>query len=198
MCGSFFMQKKSLFSTPVWLVPPAKEFSDQLPLITKAILDLSPDKNGVDKANYASLKSLHNGWRIDDPHKLDSLKILGSYMVYLSNKALSDQSLDKKQLTLTSWLNVHNKFGFNNVHHHASSLLSGVIYIAAPQGSGDLHIRDPRLGPYFSTNSLSRSGDFVVTPKSGFAVLFPGFLEHFVAPSEVDGRISVAFNVGLL
>ena len=90
------------------------------------------------------------------------------------------------------------QYGYNSIHNHADSLLSGVIYINTPKGSGDIIFRDPR--PIAASNKLLKNANstFKVSPTAGLSVLFPGYLEHWVAPSSAtdnDPRISIAFNV---
>jgi uncharacterized protein (TIGR02466 family) len=101
---------------------------------------------------------------------------------------------------LTSWLNVHETMGYNAVHSHPGALISGVIYLSCPEGSGKLHLRDPRLGATASKSKLllDIGQEAVITPIEGFSILFPSYLEHWVEPStckETTHRISIAFNI---
>ena len=188
------MEKHDVWRTPIWVIPPAVEFEKQLKSLTKII------KAKKNLANKDSNISIRNGWRIDDPHKLKELSILKDYIMWTTIKCFNDTGYNykNKQLGFTSWLNVHDKMGYNNVHHHGASLLSGVLYINCPEGSGKIHLRDPR--PVASMNKLlpDCNRNFIFEPKAGSTILFPGFLEHFVEPSiadEDDPRIAVAFNV---
>ena len=190
------MDTRSLWDTPVWLVPRAVEFQNELKTMKKRIIKYKH------LADETLNKSVNNGWRVDDPHKLEGLTLLRDYIVWMSRKVFKEVNYDdengKKNLRMTSWLNVHNEYGYNTIHNHADSLLSGVIYINTPEGSGDLIFRDPR--PIAASNKLIKNANstFKVSPKAGLSVLFPGYLEHWVAPSrtrENDPRISIAFNV---
>ena len=187
-------QRYLLWASPVWVVPPAKEFQAELKSIAKTIYKYK------DQAEPEANKSIRNGWRINDPHTLDGLDVIEKYITWLSEKCFKDAKKEpnRDNLRLTSWLNVHNTGGYNTVHSHPYALLSGVIYIQCPEGSGSLHLRDPRSGAAGDTLLNDIGKDLVIKPQNGHAVLFPSYLEHWVEPSQADSnstRISIAFNV---
>ena len=190
------LQSKKYWSTPVWIIPPAVELKSQLAEIKDKILKCKS------MADPSFNKSVKNGWRVDDIHKIDGLTIIGNYMIWMCQKCFEEVGFTYNQkthsLTLSTWLNVHDKNGFNSVHDHAGSLISGVLFINCPEGSGNLIFRDPRRSSSTCKLLSMANKELVVTPRPGNAVLFPGYLEHFVEPSstaEDDPRISVAFNV---
>ena len=89
---------------------------------------------------------------------------------------------------------VHDRTGHApHIHEHAA--VSGVFYVAAPEGSGDITFDDPRgLRPPFARNRLSHS------PRPGELLLFPPWVGHAVAPSACTAnasapRVSLPFNV---
>ncbi len=91
------------------------------------------------------------------------------------------------------WATVHTSCMAHLHHVHENSAVSGVYYVSAPPGSGDLILEDPRgAHPPFGLRH-------VVTPRPGLAVLFPAWLVHGVAPScgltADNPRISLSFNV---
>ncbi len=141
-------------------------------------------------------KSIRNGWRAENPHLIPGLEILGNYMQWLLKQVMKDLSVDlNANYGFASWLNAHDDGGFNTVHHHGIAALSGVLYLSCPEGSGSLFLRDPRPGAYFGNQLIKCGKDFCVKPREGHAVIFPGFLEHWVSPSSTAERISVAFNL---
>lgn len=87
-------------------------------------------------------------------------------------------------------------------HAHPNAVLSGVYYVSAPPGSGDLVFFDPsragdgiRLGVSTPTVFNQRRREF--SPVEGEALFFPAWLEHEVAPSSFDGdvsRICLSYN----
>lgn len=154
-------------------------------------------------------KTVKNGWRIDNPHQLNEFKLIRIHLFNLCKKCLiEDQKLEiaDRPLLLSSWLNVHRNSGYNVIHHHGNSLLSGVLYLEAPEGSGTLELIDPRPGTTFRPNLgfNALGGDhlsYAVEPKQGLAILFPGYLQHFVNPAdfreESKRRSSIAFNMDI-
>jgi uncharacterized protein (TIGR02466 family) len=99
---------------------------------------------------------------------------------------------------LQSWVNLHDRGGFNFLHMHEASFLSGSFYLAVPAGSGALCFRDPRPGV---THGIIKGSvpnghaDIQLKPSAGLLVLFPCWMEHYVEPHESDEpRICIAFN----
>ena len=99
---------------------------------------------------------------------------------------------------LQSWVNLHDRGGFNFLHVHEGCLLSGSFYLKVPPGSGRFVFRDPRPGVvhgYVKGAVPNGYSDIRLAPEPGLLVLFPGWMEHFVEPHENDEpRIAIAFN----
>lgn len=112
--------------------------------------------------------------------------------------ALGEMGRSGQPYRLQSWVNLHDRGGFNFLHMHEASLLSGSFYLQVPAGSGALCFRDPRPG--VTHGSLKGSvpnghADIHLEPSSGLLVLFPSWMEHYVEPHESDQpRICIAFN----
>ena len=103
-----------------------------------------------------------------------------------------------------SWANANSKTDWNKEHVHPEASLTGIFYVAATEGSGDLVLTDPRpqatqLLP--ADYGLFKSGQHErVTPEAGLFVIFPGWLPHYVLPALAGRskvRLSVAFNIQL-
>ena len=82
-------------------------------------------------------------------------------------------------ITLTSWLNIIKDNGYNISHHHGTCLLSGVLYISCPDGSGDIVFKDPRPGSFFGKTPDSpqlgcNMTSIKVTPTEGLLCSFLG------------------------
>ncbi len=99
---------------------------------------------------------------------------------------------------LQSWVNMHDRGGFNFLHVHEGCLLSGSFYLKVPLGSGKLVFRDPRPGVVHGyVKGVVPNGyrDVHLAPESGLIVLFPSWMEHYVEPHDGDeARIVIAFN----
>jgi uncharacterized protein (TIGR02466 family) len=102
---------------------------------------------------------------------------------------------------LQSWVNLHDRGGFNFLHVHEGCLLSGSFYLQVPPGSGKFVFRDPRPGVvlgYAKGAVPNGYSDVRLTPEAGLLVLFPCWMEHFVEPHDNDvPRITIAFNAVL-
>ena len=112
--------------------------------------------------------------------------------------ALAEMGLSSRPFELQSWINLHDRGGFNFLHLHEGSLLSGSFYLQVPAGAGDFVFRDPRPGIiHGSVKGAVPNGhsDIHLTPSTGLLVLFPCWMEHYVEPHDSDQpRITIAFN----
>ena len=113
-------------------------------------------------------------------------------------RALSEMGQGEIAFSLQSWVNMHDRGGFNFLHIHEGSLLSGSFYLNVPPGSGHFVFRDPRPGViHGSVKGSVPNGycDVHLTPSAGLLVLFPWWMEHYVEPHDSDEpRVTIAFN----
>jgi uncharacterized protein (TIGR02466 family) len=112
--------------------------------------------------------------------------------------ALREMGIVDAPFALQSWVNLHDRGGFNFLHVHEGSLLSGSFYLKVPSGSGRFVFRDPRPGVvygYVKGAVPNGYSDIQLTPEAGLLVLFPCWMEHYVEPHDSDEpRIVIAFN----
>lgn len=112
--------------------------------------------------------------------------------------ALGEMGRGGPAFDLQSWVNLHDRGGFNFLHMHEASLLSGSFYLEVPAGSGTLCFRDPRPGVTHGRVKGSvpnGHADVRLKPSTGLLVLFPCWMEHYVEPHDSDEpRICIAFN----
>ena len=112
--------------------------------------------------------------------------------------ALGEMGLGGRAFQLQSWINLHDRGGFNFLHMHEAALISGSFYLQVPPGSGMLCLRDPRAGARHGKVKGSvpnGHADVQLRPSSGLLVLFPCWMEHYVEPHDgAEPRICIAFN----
>jgi uncharacterized protein (TIGR02466 family) len=112
--------------------------------------------------------------------------------------ALREMGVPAIRFELQSWVNLHDRGGFNFLHVHEGCLLSGSFYLKVPPGSGPFVFRDPRPGVvhgYVKGAVPNGYSDIRLAPEAGLLVLFPCWMEHYVEPHESDDpRIVIAFN----
>jgi uncharacterized protein (TIGR02466 family) len=187
------LQPFNLFATRIWQTRfgcPSAQLAQWLDFVL-ALRAQSP---------VAAGRSNRRGWNSQD------LAILDREIFAALNQAIrahclqtfQEMGLAEPEFALQSWVNVHDRGGYNLQHMHEGALLSGCVYLAVPPGSGNLVFRDPRPGVLNS--ALRGSGanafkDVQLRPEAGLIVLFPNWLEHYVEPHEGDSpRICIAFN----
>ena len=102
----------------------------------------------------------------------EQLKTIGSNIVIPAvRKFLLEMYVDTllpPSPTFSSWISVHSNGSSHTLHHHKRSIVSAVLYLKTPVGSGELVFHDPRgsLPPFGKT--------LRIPPKIGDLVLFPG------------------------
>lgn len=96
---------------------------------------------------------------------------------------LSVMGINNKYRIDRLWVNINLKSDYNRWHKHQPGGMVGVYYIQVPNAEGKIMFRNE-----------TGIGEFV--PSTGNILMFPGDLEHSVAPSESNiERISLAFNL---
>jgi len=140
------------------------------------------------------------GWNSDDKAVFDQdvFADLNAAIRACCDFALRQMGVEQPNYRLESWVNIHDRGGFNFLHMHDGCLLSGAFYLQVPPGSGNLVFRDPRpgvVGSPFKGSGANGHSDVQLTPEAGLAVLFPNWLDHYVEPHENDvPRIALSFN----
>ncbi len=80
-----------------------------------------------------------------------------------------------------SWINIIDKWGYQEFHEHSPAFASGVLYIS--EQNSDIEFAT------FPSNSKT-----LITPKKGDLLFFEGNVFHRVIDSDKK-RISLAFNI---
>jgi len=176
------MKKHNFFATPLWHENILdKEYNNTL---KNFILDLSKKENSVSKTNYGGWQSQNN---------LQKLEIFKELFNIIEKKFKKSELNIKKLNVLQAWANVNYKDNYNIIHNHGESSFAMVYYVDVPEGSGFLTIRDPRPGAIaLSARGVDRA-ILDLNTKAGDLIIFPGYLDHFVKPSNSKiARISVA------
>lgn len=98
----------------------------------------------------------------------------------------------------TSWFNRNTPGTSHHLHRHPNSIVSGVFYVKAPKGGGDLVFarNTEMLAPNRKEMLSGHASDFsAVEPEDNLLLLFPSYLNHFVTPNNSsENRISISFN----
>ncbi|MDF1824143.1 MAG: TIGR02466 family protein [Verrucomicrobiales bacterium] len=112
--------------------------------------------------------------------------------------ALSDYRVE----LLNAWGIINPQHGYNTLHNHPLSFLSGVYYLQTPANCGEIEFRDPRevrmmeVIPQVSNNRWTYK-TVQYQPVEGRMIIFPSWLLHQVKPNlNTDDRICISFNLG--
>jgi len=101
------------------------------------------------------------------------------------------------------WGNIMKKDGYQYLHNHCNSFISGVLYIDIPDTCYPTRFWRPEPANFFhfmhvnSDNSNQYNNAYINfdSVESGDLILFPSYLHHDVPMNESDeDRISIAFN----
>ena len=145
-------------------------------------------------------RTVRQGWNSEDMKVLEREEFapLRDAIRSACTEALREMGQGERAFYLQSWINLHDRGGFNFLHMHEGSLLSGSFYLQVPPGSGEFVFRDPRPGVihgYVKGGVPNGHADVHLRPSDGLLVLFPCWMEHYVEPHEGDEpRITMAFN----
>lgn len=103
---------------------------------------------------------------------------------------------------INAWGIINPTHGYNALHNHPASYLSGVYYLRIPEDSGDIVFRDPREArmmeaiPYRESFAWTYK-NVKYRPRESRMLIFPSWLLHEVLPNQsAEDRICVSFNLG--
>ncbi|HKT42305.1 MAG TPA: TIGR02466 family protein [Rhodanobacteraceae bacterium] len=187
------LQAFDLFPTRIWQaqLPALRPQFDSWVELVLRMRAASPKPAG---------RTNRQGWNSEDMALLEQPPFvpLRDAVQAACTSALREMGVAGIPFDLQSWVNLHDRGGFNFLHVHEGCLLSGSFYLKVPPGSGRFVFRDPRPGVvhgYVKGAVPNGYSDIQLTPEAGLMVLFPCWMEHYVEPHDSDEpRIVIAFN----
>jgi len=184
-----------LFPTPFMRVPAALPASLVSGLVEHFSGRARQDNNS--SAHLSHTEMLKPG---DSPLLVDVAGLLTSRLSAFGALLFGEQmGWSLKEM----WVNVLDAGGYQAMHNHANSFISGVIYLTPTHesartvfmkspGGTDFSFKNDHAGmvtgPYNAEKWISP------LPAPGDLVLFPSYLMHAVPPNEGGRRITLAFN----
>ena len=200
------MITEHLFPTLLYVkdLPNANELNNYL---EQKIMQWSQQDKGLSKTNAG-------GWHSGtDMNKKEEYNVLTRELFKMQEEIFTKERLSDKSVLGNMWANINYPGNFNRPHIHPNALFSGVYYIKAPKGSGNLMVYDPRPGIHMimpNRKGDKRTKNMILDhgplpselwrevhyePVAGRIIMFPAWLWHEVKPNESnDTRISVSFN----
>lgn len=193
------MNLLQVYSTPIW------ESAFPYFYENKEVF-LSCIKNFYEN-NLESLQKSNLGGGYHSPMNLTKeaeLAPLFEFIVQIGKKASFDLDFVNCDIYLTAaWVNIMNSKSCIQIEHNHQDTFSGVFYLQAPEGSGNLIISNPGINSLWQGQLLaSKKNKFTsdkinIVPSEGKIFLWPSYLSHCVGPNNSDDieRISISFNV---
>ena len=143
----------------------------------------------------------------DDLHKIEEFNALTNIIKTCFDISLDRLDIKHQGANITSmWTNIHSNKngGFHDLHLHANSYLSCVLYVNVPEGAGNILFEDPRecrnMFVWDTKNSNDnyekyRSWEF--SPKKAMLIVFPSYLRHKVKRGKYkddEHRVVISAN----
>ena len=170
-----------------------------LDIDTKSYVDFCYDIQKKDKGRTISNEGGYQSFDLDPYNKLmqnlihDINPHVNEYAKHLSDIPVKFSNM---------WVNINGHRDYNIPHNHPKSLISGALYLQAPEDCGDIvfyHPADSLIEAYFGTagERTSEYGylRYWYPAKVNRMFLFPSWLSHSVeSNNNKEKRISMSFN----
>ena len=184
---------QELFPTPLWIVDLAAADAASFNAKLKAEIEniISPRPKVPSGSNWQTPQDLHTRPAFADFTKLVEITAR-SVAQYLE--------VERFPMMITGcWANINSPGAYHPTHNHPNNYLSGVYYVAVPEGGPALVFQDPRpvlMMPWTGKLSRVTANAAVAQPQPGRMVLFPSWLRHHVPSNQgTTERISISFNL---
>lgn len=140
----------------------------------------------------------------DDLHTRPEFGELKKILFDEIDKVFDEVGLIRESFYITCmWANISKSENRHALHLHANSYFSGVIYLEAPEDSGNIGFKDPRVASEllsfdYTDDSIFKNRTIELEPRKGRLLIFPSWLHHGTRPGTFDDsldRIALSFNV---
>ena len=176
-------------------------YSNQLDIDTKKIVSMidNPRKPFEPKigGGYRFAKEGSGSLHILDEDRFKFLKdiILNEFHSYIYDGM---RYTNKFRIT-TSWFIQIVKDEGAQLHNHLNCFISGVLYLQTPPNCGDIVLQDlsdKRFNLIPIEFNILNSREWIITPKEGLILFFPGEIYHKVEVNKSEQtRYSLSFNI---
>jgi len=139
-------------------------------------------------------------------NKKPEFKELSQWIEECSKDLSNRIGVNKKLSILDMWANINTGLNSWNARHIHGGILSGVIWISAPEGSGNIVFDNPIPLEYWTQNIIdthsteinnTNTSQFTYKPQEKTLLLWPSYLHHMVEPNKKNvQRMSISFNLG--
>lgn len=177
--------------------------------LNRGLLAEIAERRRAEEGKVASNR--YGGWHSDkdlferkEPAHAQLAAELTAMLEAATAKMLPDAKRDQLRMFSEGWINVNPTHALNAPHDHTGSFWSGCYYVHVPKPEGDqdplsgvIEFLDSRgqLGEGRGIPSPFTRGNHLMRPTAGTALIWPGFLKHWVHPNaSAEERVTIAFN----
>lgn len=200
-----FVKAKDIFSTAIWesKLPDFEKLKESF--LNTLRIERKNNPNGQKRSNYNGYHSVDT---LAVKYKKEFEPLFHHVMEVMIHKIITDCNFMVSSGQITScWANF-NEGGFtsNGVHIHGGTF-SGVFYINAPPGSGDLVFLNLGMnnlweGCFLPLKNVTTNKYIApyaqFKPQEGSIYLWNSTIPHYVNPNSADvERVSMSFNIKL-
>ncbi|BCH23178.1 hypothetical protein MesoLjLc_29160 [Mesorhizobium sp. L-8-10] len=177
-------------------------------LLTSIYNERERDRSGVNKSNTPQLGSWHSHTGLHKSPAYAELLTHVNSVTSLMSRELGYAN-DYTLKVTTMWSIINPPGNGNRAHIHPGCIWSGVYYVQAPEGAGEIEFVDPRTAllmnqpKYIAKKKRPRDCWTKVNykPMAGRMLIFPSWLYHGVDPNmakesgQKADRVIMSFNI---
>ena len=187
---------------------PTAVLSEFNPILANAMLPVA--RKYLDNPEFASKKWDYNTtFGYNNSGGIAYMPDIEPFRIFIEKtgkKYLQDLGYSTQGLDFFSFVFVSEMFdgAFHEEHTHPEAILSGLLYLQAPEGSASLVLTDPRpfrdfvhLDKLNDQPTSTNTSEVMITPKKGMFLMWEAWLPHLVprTRNKDDGRITMVFNL---
>ena len=181
------------------LFPTIVVYNENEDIINESIVSFARKivKENYDKPFYSPCYSTVNKLASVLDYKEFSFikqRIINCLGAYLQRTKIKKENLKFS----CSWINLYEQHGYQDLHNHNRSMISGVFYLKS-DGNKDLIFQSPAhffqpIAPEYEEKNIENCWNVEYESKVGRCFIFPSHLMHRTLPATSE-RISLSFNI---
>jgi len=185
--------KKNIFTIPLFNY----EYNGDMDSLETNIRKYVGNVRSVKRSNVHGYQSL------PDLHTLEFMQPFMRWLCENAGEAFDELGHIRQHVNVEGcWFNINNTLNSHNQIHNHSGIVSGVFYLKAPEGAGNLHIMNMGMNQMWPGHnqadrpSSATAAHYTIKPRAGDMYLWPSYLYHSVDSNTKDvERISISFNI---
>ena len=181
------------------LFPTFVVYNDNDDIINDSTVNFARElvKKNLDKPFHSPCYSTVN--KLGNVLDYKEFSIIKERIVFCLGAYLQRNKIKRENLKFScSWINLYEQHGYQDLHNHNGSMISGVFYLKS-DGNKDLIFQSPShffqpLAPNYEEINSENCSNIEYESKVGRCFIFPSHLMHRTLPATSE-RISLSFNV---